>query len=328
MSRYALWIGLAAVMLLALPAAAKVKHPPMSFRFQALAGDTFPELTILESDFGGDRVRFAYVPAAVSEQSAQALIASVPAVPLQELAFQEGGRTFKYSAVGDLARPAKAIVVYVHGFAADRSQGIGEKQFGGNFARLTRLIAANDAIYLSPDFSGFGREAEAEIGGLIADYAGRSPGAPVFVACVSYGGSLCWRLAEDAGSSSPLRGILVFGAPVDRAFLKHIGANPLHVYVGIGTKDAFASWKSADDFFRDVKNAADGYPIRLAIFDQGEHATAVRLTDWVEVLNWMVPGDNNAGGQPVTPAAATGQPCPRPRPSPQGRTLPSYCGTQ
>jgi hypothetical protein len=328
MSRLALSIGLAAAMLVALPAAAKVKHPAATFRFQALAGDAFPELTTLESDFGGDLVRFAYVPAAVSEQSAQALIASVPAAPPQELTFQEGGRTFRYSAVGDLSKPAKAIVIYVHGFAADRLQGVGEKQFGGNFARLTRLIAANDAIYLSPDFSGFGREAEAEIGGLITDYAGRSPGAPIFVACVSYGGSLCWRLAEDADASSPLRGILVFGAPVDRAFLNHLEANPIHVYIGIGTKDAFASWKSADGFFRGIKSAANGYPIRLAIFDGGEHATAVRLTDWVQVLNWMLPGDSNPGGKPVTPAAATGQPCPRPRPGLEGHALASYCGKQ
>jgi hypothetical protein len=313
-------------MALATTVAAKVKHPP-PFRFQPLAGDTFPDLTVRASDFGGDLTRFAYVPAAVSDQSAQALIASIPAAAQQELTFQEAGRTFKYSAVGDLTKPAKAILVYVHGFAADRSQGIEEKKFGGNFARLTRLIAANGAIYLSPDFSGFGREAETEIAGLVADYAGRSPGAPVFIACVSMGGSLCWRLAEDADASSPLRGILVFGAPVDRAFLKHVAANPLHVYVGIGTKDAFASWKSADGFFHDVKSAAADYPIRLAIFDQGEHATAVRLTDWVQVLNWMLPGDEVAG-KPAMPAVAAGQPCPRLRPDPEGRVTVSNCGKQ
>jgi hypothetical protein len=120
----------------------------------------------------------------------------------------------------------------------------------------------------------------------------------------------------------------VFGAPVDRAFLKHLGTNPLHVYVGIGTKDAFASWKSADAFFHDVKTTAESYPIRLAIFDGGEHATAVRLTDWVQVLNWMLPGDNNPGSKPVTPGAAAGQPCPRPRPSPEVHALASYCGKQ
>jgi hypothetical protein len=327
MSRHALSIGLAAVMLIALPAAAKVKHPPPPFRFQTLAGDAFPELSVLESDFAGDYTRFAYVPAAVSEQSAEALIASTPPVPQQELTLQEAGRTLKYSAVGDLSKPANAIIVYVHGFAADRSQGMEEKKFGGNFARLKRLIAANGAVYLSPDFSGFGGEAETEIGTLIADYAGRSPGAPVLVACVSYGGSLCWRLAEHAEAASPVRGILVFGAPVDRTFLNRVGLNPLHVYVGIGTKDAFASWKSADAFFRDMKSAAPDYPIRLAIFDAGEHATAVRLTDWVQVLNWMLPG-GDAGGKAAVTSAAAGQPCPRPRPGGDRPAAASYCGRQ
>src|SRR5581483_1151738 len=45
------------------------------------------------------------------------------------------------------------------------------------------------------------------------------------------------------------------------------------------------------------------YPIRLAVFDAGEHATAVRLTDWVQVLNWMLPG-NEPDSNPVTRAGA------------------------
>src|SRR5262249_26114908 len=137
------------------------------------------------------------------------------------------------------------------------------------------------------------------------------PGAPVFVACISLGGNLCWRLAKDAGDASPLRGILIFGAPVDRGFLKHIASSPVRVYLGIGSKDAFTSWKSEDVFFRNVKTAAPDSPIKLTIFDGGEHATAPRLTDWVEVLNWMLAGTDTRN-KPI-PAAAV-PPCPRPRP--------------
>jgi pimeloyl-ACP methyl ester carboxylesterase len=326
MSRRALRITLAATVLFALllPAAAKAVHPA-PYRLHQLKGDAFPPLTVLESDFAGDYTRVAYVPAALSEQSAQAVIDTIPVAPQQELTFEHAGKTLKYLAVGDLSKPAKMILVYLHGFGDDRSQGVDEKRFGGNFARLKRLIAENDAIYLSPDFSGFGRQAEDQVAALIADYAGRAPGAPVFVACISYGGSLCWRLAEAAGESSPLRGILVFGAAVDRGFLKRVALNPLHVYVGIGTKDAFASWKSADAFFRDVKTAAPDYPIKLAIFDAGEHAAAIRLTDWVEVLNWMLPADD-AVSKPVASSLVGGPPCPRPRPGPDGHSPPSYCG--
>jgi hypothetical protein len=217
------------------------------------------------------------------------------------------------------------IFVFVHGLGDNRSQGMHEKLFGGSFARLRRLLADNDAIYLAPDFSGYGGEAAGQISALIADYASRSPGAPVFVGCLSLGGKVCWRLAEDAGDASPLRGVLVFSAPVDRGFLKHVASTQMHLYLAIGTKDAFTGWKSQDVFFRDVKTAAPSYPIKLTIFDGGEHATTMRLTDWVAVLNWMLAG-SDAGNKPVPAAVAAAPPCPRPRPSPDGRGPASYCG--
>ena len=162
-----------------------------------------------------------------------------------------------------------------------------------------------------------------QIAALIADYVGRSPGAPVFVACISYGGGLCWRLAEAADPASPLRGVLVLGAPADRGFLKRTTAGRPHLYLGIGTKDSFANSRSAEAFFRELKTADPGYPIKLTIFDAGEHGTAIRLTDWAAVLNWML-GAN--GAEPIASSAAAGPPCPRPRPGPDGRVASSYCG--
>jgi len=204
-----------------------------------------------------------------------------------------------------------------------------ETLFGGAFARLKRLAVENDAIYLSPDFSGFGRKAEGQVAALIGDYAGRYPGAPVFVACLSAGGKVCWRLAESAGGSSPIRGILILSASVDRGFVKQVGSTRVAIYLGTGTKDTFSNWKSHDALFRDVKAAVPDYPIRLTIFDEGEHATAVRLTDWVTVLSWMLTGaDAPTGtismGGAAEPAggAAPEPPCPRPRPEPGATTLP------
>jgi len=318
---------LAAAVLLALmlPAASKAARPA-PYRVHPLKGDAFPAPAILASEFDGDYARVAFVPVAESDRAAETLIDAIPAPPQQELTFANSGRTLKYLAVGDLSKPAKMVLVYVHGLGDDRSQGVHEKQFGGTFARLKRLAVENNAIYLSPDFSGFGRRAEGQIAGLINDYAGRSPGAPVFVACLSLGCKLCWRLAEDAGEASPLRGILFFSAPVDRGFLKHVASTQVHVYLGIGSKDAFTSWKSEDAFFRDVKAAAPDYPIKLTIFDGGEHATTIRLTDWVEVLNWMLAGSDARKAQGPA-ATAGGPPCPRPRPGPDaGREPARYCG--
>jgi hypothetical protein len=331
MNRRALVTALACLAVLAggaAPATAKVARPP-PYRLQPLAGDAFRVPAVLESDFGGDYSRLAYIPAADSDAAGRALLQAVPPVATQELTFTHAGRTLKYLAVGDLAKPAKIVVVYVHGFGDDRAQGMNETRFGASFARLKRVIAANGGVYLSPDFSGFGQEAKDEVAALIADYAARSPAAPVFAACMSYGGGVCWRLAEAADPASPLRGILVFGAPVDSAFVKTVPAlaRPLPVYVAVGTKDAFASWKSAATFFRAVKALAPDYPIRLAVFDAGEHATAIRLTDWVAVLNWMLAGGDGAGnGAPAAASAAAAAPCPRLRPAAGDHAAAAFCG--
>ena len=313
-----------ALLALTLPGAPKTAHPP-PYRLHPLAGDAFTPPPILESDFGGDYARVAYVPVAASDQAAQTFLTAISAPPQQDLTFDNAGKKLKYVAAGDLSKPAKMIFVFVHGLGDDRWQGTHEKLFGGSFARLRRLLAENDAIYLAPDFSGYGREAAAQVAALIADYAGRSPGAMVFVGCLSLGGKVCWRLAEDAGEASPLRGILVFSAPVDRGLLKHVATPPVSVYLSIGTKDAFTGWKTEDAFFRDVKTAAPDYPIRLTIFDNGEHATAMRLTDWVAVLNWML-AQGETSNKSVAAGIASKPPCPRPRPD-AGRATTSYCGT-
>lgn len=326
-----MWMTLvtAALLALALPAtAAPEAAPPARYRLEPLKGDTFAAPAILQTEFDGDYARVAYVPAADSDRAAEALIGSIPAPPQQELTFEHNGRTLKYLAVGDLSKPAKMIFVYLHGFGDNRSQGMSETLFGGAFARLKRLALENDAIYISPDFSGFGGKAEGQIAALIADYAARFPGAPVFVACLSVGGKVCWRLAESADGSSPIRGILILSASVDRGFVKQVASTRVHIYLGMGTKDAFSNWKSHDALFREVKAAAPDYPIRLTIFDEGEHATAVRLTDWVAVLNWMLTGAEapdrtiSAGGAAEPAGGAAEPPCPRPRPEPGAAKLP------
>ena len=94
------------------------------------------------------------------------------------------------------------------------------------------------------------------------------------------------------------------------------------VYLGQGTKDSFANWKSHVAFFTKVKETIPDYPIRLTLFDEGEHATAIRLTDWHDVINWMLA----AGDGHATPAVSTRgatPPCPRldPRTHPAARAV-------
>jgi hypothetical protein len=286
---------LSTALLLALGAPAMAQGPtqdpapaqsPAAIR--PLAGDGFAAPPVLESGYGGDWRRLAYVPLAESERVAAALLAAGPAP--QTLTVESGGAVPKHIVAGDPSKPAQMILVYLHGLGDGRAQGMDETRFGGAFARLKRLAVANDALYISPDFSGFGRKAERQVAALIADYAGRHPGAPVFVACLSAGGRVCWRLARNADAVPALRGVLLLGAGADRDFAKRVTGSRIKIYLAVGTKDKLANWKSHDVLFRRIKAAAPDYPVRLTIFDSGEHATAMRLTDWVATLGWMLAG--------------------------------------
>jgi hypothetical protein len=65
----------------------------------------------------------------------------------------------------------------------------------------------------------------------------------------------------------------------------------LPIYLGHGTRDIVINWKNQDGFFKKVKAAAPGYPIKLAIFETGSHGTPIRMTDWRLILNWMLQTD-------------------------------------
>src|SRR5262249_56146298 len=106
MRRQVMRMILAAAVLLALvpPAASKAARPA-PYRLHALRGDAFPALTILESEFGGDYRRVAFVPVAESDQVAETLIDTIPAPPPQELTFQSNATTPHYLPFPHLSNP-------------------------------------------------------------------------------------------------------------------------------------------------------------------------------------------------------------------------------
>ena len=69
-----------------------------------------------------------------------------------DLTFTADGATLKYFAVGRTGGKARAIVVYVHGWQANRNDGVNDWTFGGNFNRLKNLVAKSGGVYVSPDF--------------------------------------------------------------------------------------------------------------------------------------------------------------------------------
>lgn len=186
------------------------------------------------------------------------------------------------------AEKARFIVVYLHGQGGSRRQGMDDHTFGGNFNRIKNLAARNGGLYLTPDFPDFGAGGARQVSSLIAAYAARSPGAPVFVACGSMGGGLCWRLADDAALAPRLGGLLLLGSHGDDGFLSSRAfKRKVPVFFGHGGNDRVYPVAGQEAFFRAILKRAPDYPARFVRFETGSHGTPIRMTDWRATLNWM-----------------------------------------
>lgn len=204
------------------------------------------------------------------------LVADTPAGPVRHIAV--GRRT-----------GARIITVYLHGQGGSRRQGANDLTFGGNFNRIKNLMGRNEGLYLSPDFSDFAERGAHEVAALIAHYAARSPGAPIFVACGSMGGALCWRLAADRSAAQALGGLLLLGSIWDAGFLSSPAfRRRVPVFFAHGGHDTVFPVERQEAFFRTIREAAPGYPARFVRFETGSHGTPIRMTDWRETLNWML----------------------------------------
>jgi len=269
------------------------------YRLAPYKDELFDYPKVLESAYGGDYVKVEYIEARDINQRDEIPVkkARPEYVSLdtrtaeRDMEIKVGRRTVGFIATGQL-EGAKAIVIYVHGRGGNRFQGADDGMFGGNFNRIKNLMVRNGGLYLSPGFPNLkGRGAE-EAKGLMQYFAAKSPGAPIFVACGSLGGGICWRLIEDPQAAAMLAGVLLLGSINDDDFFRSPPATgavkKVPIYIGHGTKDIIISWQSQQAFFEKVRRELPGYPIRFALFDTGVHGTPIRMTDWRLVLNWML----------------------------------------
>jgi len=266
------------------------------YRLAPYKDDLFDYPKVLESAYGGDYVKVEYVEArdihqrdAVPVKQARPEYVSLETKAVErDLSLRAGGRSVKYIATGK-TEGASAIVMYVHGRRGNRFQGADDGMFGGNFNRIKNLMVRNGGLYLSPGFPNLRNRGAAEAKALLQFYASKSPGAPIFIACGSLGGGICWRLLGDAEASAMLAGALLLGSTNDNDFFKSPPARgavkKVPIYIGHGTKDIIISWESQKAFFEKVRRELPGYPIRFALFDTGVHGTPIRMTDWRLVLN-------------------------------------------
>jgi hypothetical protein len=192
----------------------------------------------------------------------------------------------RHVAVGATSN-ATAITLYIHGQGGSRRQGVDDFTFGGNFNRIKMLMWKNGGLYLTPDFTEFGPKGVAQVAALIEYYLAKSPGAPVFVACGSMGGAICWGLANDKMIAPNLSGLLLLGSFPSNDFAGSLAAKrKVPLFLGQGSKDKVFPVETIEALYKKLRTA--NYPVQMVRFETGTHGTPIRMTDWRTTLNWML----------------------------------------
>jgi len=290
---------LALIALVALLAAAS-RADAAPYRLEPFKDELFAYQNILQTEYGGDfilvdydRDRDLYARDVEERQKVRPEYVDLATEAVEvDASIRVGGRKVEYTAVGKVDGGASAIVIFIHGRGTDRSSGASDWIHGGNFNRIKNLMMLNGGVYISADFSDFGRRGTAEMKALVLDQAGRSPGAPVFLACGSWGGKICWRLIDDADAGPLVKGVLFLDSEMNSDFVATAAKLPPERRPAISISNTMEDWivgyKSQVAFFRRMKSEVPDYPIRFVLFDAGTHGISLRMTDWREVLNWML----------------------------------------
>tara|TARA_R110000868_G_scaffold62718_20_gene189364 strand:- start:1510 stop:2388 length:879 start_codon:yes stop_codon:yes gene_type:complete len=208
----------------------------------------------------------------------------------EDLSLNVGNRRIEYARTGQV-RGARWIVVYLHGRGGDRSQGISDYNFGGNFNRLKNLAVRNNGLYVAPSITDFGEQGARDVAALISHYANQAPGAKLVLACGSMGGQICWQYLKGQVAVPRLSGVLMLATYADSGFLGSAyvsqNARPLPVVFGHGTLDGAFAWEKTRALFDGIKAARPDYPVRMRLFNTGKHGTPIRMIDWRQELNWI-----------------------------------------
>ena len=272
-----------------------------AYQFEPFKDELFGYINVLQTEYGGDfqfvdydRPRDLYARDEIERQKVKPEYVDLATQAVQaDLSIKVGGRKVEYTAVGQFEGGAKAIVIFIHGRGTDRTSGASDWIHGGNFNRIKNLMMRNGGLYIAADFSDFGKRGTAEMKALVLDQASRSPGAPVFLACGSWGGKICWRLIGDSETGPLVKGVLFLDFGDGQRLRRGVPAKlPPERRPAINISNSMEDWivghKSQLDFFQRMKKEVPDYPIRFVLFDSGTHGISLRMTDWRQVLNWML----------------------------------------
>lgn len=268
-----------------------------AYRLAPYKDDLFKYPGVLESAYGGEYLKVDYVESRdlyerdiVPEKQTKPQYVSLDANSAQrDMVAKEGRVSVKYVAVGKYDGGASIVVLYVHGRGGNRGQGVNDGMFGGNFNRIKNLMVRNGGVYLSGEFPSLNARGVAQAKLLLLEYVKNSPGAPIFVACGSLGGRICWGLAEDDEVAQHIDGLILMGSTNDDDFFRTAAyKRRIPVYLGHGSGDIVLNWRSQEAFFKKFKQRDPNYPVKFVLFNTGSHGTPIRMTDWRLVLNWML----------------------------------------
>ncbi len=200
---------------------------------------------------------------------------------------QISGQSVDVTRVGP-EQGAAFTVIFIHGRGGDRRLGVNDYTFGGNFNRLKNLVAGNRGVYYSPSVKSFGEQGVTDIAALIRYSFEQSAGRPVILACASMGGFICQGISRNPESVRYLKGMVLLGGPPD----PQLSASPLAklkrpIYFAHGSADSVYKAEDQAAVFRKLSQA--GYPTRFTLFQTGSHGTPIRMVDWREVLNFILP---------------------------------------
>jgi hypothetical protein len=201
--------------------------------------------------------------------------------------FKTDAGEIRFIAVGN-AKGAKIVTVFVHGRGGDRKLGANDYSFGGNFNRIKNLMARNSGIYLAPDGGDLDQAAADRIRLLLRAVMRQLPGARLVLACGSAGGTICHALAKDDAIAVRLAGIALLGSFGDEGFVgSPAWQHHVPLFIAHGSADSIIPFQTAESFYHAVRQTP-GYPVRLVRFETGGHGTPIRMTDWRDMINWML----------------------------------------
>lgn len=197
-----------------------------------------------------------------------------------------GGTRLDVTRVGPLD-DAAFTVIFIHGRGGDRRLGANDYSFGGNFNRLKNLVVRNGGTYYAPSVPGFDPNGAADVAALVRAVFEHSRGRPVILACASMGNFICQSVSRDKEAVRYLKGLVVMGGPPDPGFLTTPAAKlRIPVFFSHGSDDKV--YKAEDQLAVYRKMISKAYPVRFRLYRTGGHGTPVRMSDWREILNFML----------------------------------------